>query len=379
MPPHRKRGRPPNAFYEKQGLLPPSRQSHAREAPPPVVREPPPPTNLFSHPVFNLPIPPPNSVEAQLLNDEVDVFSFRQSAGFKFKLNNDLLENVVSKYLPLDKIVPPASFPGCVIGGRAIESEPAPTEEEIAQSLENPNAEDSHCGDLKVLKLKESFIEKQITTLESDNSSQTLDEKFEFETEKIKQLCDGYQNYDVRKIDEFQASLDSIEKDLEVKFQVKVQPEHKYKQYQQGFGQIERKASSFEEHRQAKDRLARLRQEQADRKLREEQELAEKRRLQEEEARKQQEEELRKAQEENNKRASEAATMPIAVPGSSQPGMLADSNFDDPFGTAGQNGNFEFDNNLLYGGADDLIMADDGGFGALDDQVFLGNLDEHLE
>ncbi|GMG52292.1 unnamed protein product [Ambrosiozyma monospora] len=57
--------------------------------------------------------------------------------------------------------------------------------------------------------------------------------------------------------------------------------------------------------------------------------------------------------------------------------------YHDPFGNDNSN-NFEFDNNLLYGGGDDLMIPEDGNgadFGALDDQVFLmdGNMDGNME
>ncbi|KAG7886395.1 hypothetical protein KL938_000048 [Ogataea parapolymorpha] len=377
MPPHRKRGRPPNAFYEQRGLTPPSRQSHNREQPPPPPREPQPPVNIFSHPIYNLPIPPPNSVESQLLNDEVDVFSFRQSAAFKFKLNNELLENVLSKFVPFTKIVPPSSFPVCLVNGKTIDAENVSSEEEIRQSLEKPTAADSHCGNLRVMKLKQEYQRKLIDQLESETINENIDERFAYETEKINLLSDTFQDYDVTKLDQFELMVDSITDDLKAKFNMKIQDDELFKKYRLDF---EQRKCTLEEYRQASESILRRRKEAEDRKLRLEQELAEKKRQEEELMHKQrQEEEQRRALEAQNRRSEEASAMPVPNSTPAQQEMLGEAHFDDPFTAGAQNGNFEFDNNLLYAGSDDLIIGDDGAFGALDDQVFLDNLHGNLE
>ncbi|KAG7698868.1 hypothetical protein KL930_002345 [Ogataea haglerorum] len=377
MPPHRKRGRPPNAFYEQRGLTPPSRQSHNREQPPPPPREPQPPVNIFSHPVYSLPIPPPNSVESQLLNDEVDVFSFRQSAAFKFKLNNELLENVLSKFVPFTKIVPPSSFPVCLVNGKPVGAENAPSEEEIKQSFEKPTAADSHCGDLRVMKLKQEHQRKLIEQLESETINEDIDERFADETEKISLLSDTFQEYDVTKLDQFKSMVDSITDDLKAKFNIEIQDDELFKQRRLKF---EQRKCTLEEYQQARELILRRRKEAEDRKLRLEQELAEKKRQEEEFMQKQrQEEEQRRAQEAQNRRTEETSAMSVPNAAPAQQEMLGEAHFDDPFTTGAQNGNFEFDNNLLFAGSDDLIMGDDGAFGALDDQVFLDNLHGNLE
>ncbi|KAG7923893.1 hypothetical protein KL905_000047 [Ogataea polymorpha] len=377
MPPHRKRGRPPNAFYEQRGLTPPSRQSHNKEQPPPPRREPPPPVNIFSHPIYSLPIPPPNSVESQLLNDEVDVFSFRQSAAFKFKLNNELLENVLSKFVPFTKIVPPSSFPVCLVNGKPIDGENVSSEEEIKQSLEKPTAADSHCGNLRVMKLKQEHQRKLIDQLESETINENIDERFAYETEKINLLFDTFQDYDVTELDQFERMVDSITAELEAKFNMKIQDDELFRKYRLDF---EQRKCTLEEYRQASESILRRRKEAEDRKLRLEQELAEKKKQEEELMHKQrQEEEQRRALEAQNTRSEETSAMPVPNANPAQQEMLAEAHFDDPFAAGAQNGNFEFDNNLLYAGSDDLIIDDDGAFEALDGQVFLDNFHGNLE
>lgn len=59
------------------------------------------------NPVFTFPVPMGDPLKGSLLNDEVDMHFPRKHFLNKFQLYNDLLENVISKPIPVDKIIPP--------------------------------------------------------------------------------------------------------------------------------------------------------------------------------------------------------------------------------------------------------------------------------
>lgn len=63
------------------------------------------------NPVFTFPVPMGDPLKGSLLNDEVDMHFPRKHFLNKFQLYNDLLENVISKPIPVDKIIPPNLFP----------------------------------------------------------------------------------------------------------------------------------------------------------------------------------------------------------------------------------------------------------------------------
>lgn len=63
------------------------------------------------NPIFTFPIPKSDSVRANMLNDEVDMYFPRKHFLAKFQMNHDLLDNILTKPIPANKIIPPRMFP----------------------------------------------------------------------------------------------------------------------------------------------------------------------------------------------------------------------------------------------------------------------------
>lgn len=69
------------------------------------------------NPVFRFPIPPIEPIKANMMNDEVDMYFPRKHFFRKFQSNFDLLDNIIMKPIPVDKILPPTLFPSPIIDG----------------------------------------------------------------------------------------------------------------------------------------------------------------------------------------------------------------------------------------------------------------------
>ncbi|ODV88009.1 hypothetical protein CANARDRAFT_26174 [[Candida] arabinofermentans NRRL YB-2248] len=402
-------------------------------------------SNLLSHPIYNLAVPPINPIEGQILNDESDVYSFRLSALEKFKFNNNMLENVVNKAVPFHKIIPPSSFPKCVIDGK-LYSEPTVEDEEaeklILEVVKANKVDDYLFGSLKVMKMKEAVLEDKLKALEAEckdiadidlgtgDPAKLVDERYAYQLEKMGDLKRSLSGYSVEKAKEYDETLAQIESDMKTKFNREIKEDSRVKWTSISSFDKYKKSVEYAGYKATKEAIRKRKEEEEMQKLKEAQELAErkrleleeklrleqKRKLEDEEAQKRIFEEQRLLQEANQRAAAERAQaeaeaaahaqaqqqqqqqvqvqaqaqhlqQPMMIPGMNgpvpQPMVASGNNFDDPFaavvGSAPPNGNFDFDSNLLYGAGDDLIIDDETGFGSLDDQVFLSNLDVNLE
>lgn len=77
------------------------------------------------NPVFQFPIPNIDPMKATMLNDEVDMYFPRKHFLTKFQMLNDLVENIIIKPIPTDKIVPPRLFPIAFVEGMPYEKKKA--------------------------------------------------------------------------------------------------------------------------------------------------------------------------------------------------------------------------------------------------------------
>lgn len=110
------------------------------------------------------------------VHDEADVFSFRASVSERFKRNHELLENVTSKFVPIQSIIPPSSFP--------VDDE--------------AEGESYMLGDLDAMKDKLKSLEAEYEILSKDDidnaSEALLGEEFRFQREKAGLLQRAFQN-----------------------------------------------------------------------------------------------------------------------------------------------------------------------------------------
>jgi hypothetical protein len=63
------------------------------------------------NPVFEFPIPVSEAIRSTVLNDEVDMYFPRKHFLTKFQMYNDLLDNILIKPIPVNRIIPPRLFP----------------------------------------------------------------------------------------------------------------------------------------------------------------------------------------------------------------------------------------------------------------------------
>lgn len=122
-------------------------------------------------------------------HDEADIFSFRTSAISKFISNNELLDNLITKYIPIDSIIPPASFPGAKIGGKKFELKNLKEDEKVALTsrlaTNSIDADDVLLGDINLIRLKSELLQKQLHDEEEElknaqNIDNLIDDEFIF-------------------------------------------------------------------------------------------------------------------------------------------------------------------------------------------------------
>ncbi|EGV61912.1 hypothetical protein PSN45_000607 [Yamadazyma tenuis] len=105
------------------------------------------------------------------LHDESDLISFRTDAYTRFINNQELLENVVSKYIHSSKIIPPKSFP-----------DPLPK----SSDLNALKYDEVYFGDLAALKHINEKLEKELNSKEEDI---TLSKEYEFQSQSTARLA----------------------------------------------------------------------------------------------------------------------------------------------------------------------------------------------
>lgn len=87
------------------------------------------------NPIFQFPIPHIDPHKATLLNDEVDMYFPRKHFLSKYQMLNDLLENIIIKPIPADKITPPRLFPIAFVDGMPYEKK----KEELLKDVKKPD------------------------------------------------------------------------------------------------------------------------------------------------------------------------------------------------------------------------------------------------
>lgn len=78
--------------------------------------------DIGKNPVFQFPIPQIEPGKANLMNDEVDMHFPRKHFFRKFQTNFELLDNIIMKPIPVNKIKPPTLFPSPIIDGTSWET-----------------------------------------------------------------------------------------------------------------------------------------------------------------------------------------------------------------------------------------------------------------
>ncbi|GAV29617.1 hypothetical protein PMKS-003118 [Pichia membranifaciens] len=95
------------------------------------------------NPVFQFPIPSVDPHKATLLNDEVDMYFPRKHFLSKYQMLNDLLENIIIKPIPTDKIIPPRLFPIAFVDGMPYEKKRAELLKDVKTSeVVKPKSQD---------------------------------------------------------------------------------------------------------------------------------------------------------------------------------------------------------------------------------------------
>lgn len=126
-----------------------------------------------SHSIFQFPIPKVDPVKATMMNDEVDIYFPRKHFLTKYQMLNDLVENIVIKPIPTDKIIPPRLFPIAFVEGM-------PYEKKKAELLRNLKKEPKI--ELKTepkTQVTEKINDEKISIDNKDNIGKTKSEKNE--------------------------------------------------------------------------------------------------------------------------------------------------------------------------------------------------------
>ncbi|GME76515.1 unnamed protein product [Ambrosiozyma monospora] len=265
----------------------------------------------------------------------------------------------------------------------------------------------------KVLSEKLSAIESE-KPVKDYEVNEVVNDQFKYQNEKMKELYRILGTYNVIKKGEYEKLLEGIQSEYKVKFKKNITYEEQIKHKKVCAFDRYKKSISFKEYKAQKQKS--LEGELSEKKKKEEEEALRLKLETEETKRREAAEAEARAQAESEAQAHAAGTQQqpaIPIPGQPSTGTTtatagapptaelpgidphqpplppvptaaADgehpNGYHDPFGNDNAN-NFEFDNNLLYGGGDDLMIPEDGNgaeFGALDDQVFLmdGNMED---
>ncbi len=373
-------------------------------------------TKQFGHPLFNLSIPTPSVVEAQFLNDEVDMYLYRVNAMQKFKSSSDMLENLTVKAIPSSRIVPPRSFPRSMIEEKIFDSSKIPEKqahEYLKKRVEQNVLGDFFVGDLEAMRVLDSSLKEQVKKLEDENQSdkdEKISGRYILETEVQDQLHKLYAKYAPGKIPEYKRLYSEILDDFHSKTGRKIEIGVKMRTHSVERYSATRKGVTYAEYKAVKQKLVKeveLKKQQEEkerRRKKEEEEQREKKKREEEERRR---ERLRKEQEAREKAKAEEAEKQLhareeaekqlhareeaekqlhaggkAVPPQVQASATSVQNDDQPdalndlFGTGSGSG-FDF-GNLYTSGEEDIDLNNGNGtneFEELNDHMFLGNLE----
>lgn len=161
----------------------------------------------FEHPVFNLPIPAPTAPESQYLNDEVDMYVVRNVALHKFKMSNDLLDNIIVKAIPANRIIPPASYPVCMIEGKVWDGSEKP--EGWLEKVKQDGHGTFILGSQEALKVREEFQAATIKQLEDDkdNGLAKLPKRYSLQSDAVAKLKKLYMTYSPLKAAEYDSFI----------------------------------------------------------------------------------------------------------------------------------------------------------------------------
>lgn len=94
------------------------------------------------NPVFQFHIPNVDPHKATLLNDEVDMYFPRKHFLSKYQMLNDLLENIIIKPIPTDKIIPPRLFPIAFVDGMPYEKKRAELLKGVSEIAKHKSQDD---------------------------------------------------------------------------------------------------------------------------------------------------------------------------------------------------------------------------------------------
>lgn len=161
-----------------------------------------------SNPILQFPIPNIDPMKATLLNDEVDMYFPRKHFLTKYQMLNDLIENILIKPIPTDKIIPPRLFPIAFVEGMPYEKKKlellsnikkeVPTKEN-QQDIEKPIDNSSTKDNIKIDKIDKNDIDNDESLSDYDpdfdgNHPNIYPEPTEEETKIIDSYLDSRKN-----------------------------------------------------------------------------------------------------------------------------------------------------------------------------------------
>ena len=127
------------------------------------------------NPVFQFPIPNHDPHKATLLNDEVDMYFPRKHFLSKYQMLNDLLENIIIKPIPTDKIIPPRLFPIAFVDGMPYEKKRA----ELLKDVKTSEAVKPKSQDDRVELNRNDEKKNGVANLHSDQTKRELKKETE--------------------------------------------------------------------------------------------------------------------------------------------------------------------------------------------------------
>ncbi|ODQ82981.1 hypothetical protein BABINDRAFT_159460 [Babjeviella inositovora NRRL Y-12698] len=104
--------------------------------------------------------------ETMNIHDEADVMQFRNIATARFIRNQELLEMVLERQIPLANIIPPAAFPAITPKDAAVTPE-----------------DDVWFGDIQRMRQKLAELEAENTTLQAEQTPQLFNDEFRYQRE----------------------------------------------------------------------------------------------------------------------------------------------------------------------------------------------------
>lgn len=183
-------------------------------------------SSVSAIPEFHKPKVPKKEEPTNNVHDEGDIISYRADGLNRIIMNQELLENVTSKYFHSSKIIPPSSFPTYLQKQTA-----GMTPEEKTTFYHQLKPSDIYFGDNDFMKLKSEKLQEEVSELKKP-AEVDFGEEYRFQAQKMEELSKLSNNvYDSQSLDKLEQEYNKCLQEYQEKFNKKMSLVQKYNQF----------------------------------------------------------------------------------------------------------------------------------------------------